>query len=131
VSNQQSYGELRAGSSVDQNPLIVDGRIYKSGLGTHASSRVLYKVPAGACGLDFKAGIDAEVGSNGGVIFAISRDGQRVWHSDTVFGGRSPVVGYVNLKGAQNFQLEVDSLKNNAFDHVDWLDTKFRTANCQ
>ena len=45
---KQGWGDLQVGRSCDGAPLVLAGRPFTSGLGTHASSEIIVRLPAGA-----------------------------------------------------------------------------------
>lgn len=44
----QGWGTLQQGCSVGKDPLVLAGRRFKAGLGTHADSEIRVRLPAGA-----------------------------------------------------------------------------------
>jgi hypothetical protein len=111
--------------SVDGNLLQIGDRLFASGIGTHAASRITFQVPKGATWLRAWVGADAEV--LGGLertslVFAVELDGREVFRSP-VFSARSPAeqIPPVSLRGVREVVLITeDAGDSNADDHADW-----------
>ncbi|MGB2560946.1 MAG: PVC-type heme-binding CxxCH protein [Akkermansiaceae bacterium] len=58
ASATQAWGSLKYNLNVENKPLIVDGKKYDTGLGTHASSTIVLNVPANAVTFTALAGLD-------------------------------------------------------------------------
>ncbi len=73
LSARQGYKKLARRTSVDGRPLRLAGRTFARGLGAHAGSRVVYRVPAGAARFQAWVGVDDEVGEHGSVRFLVQQ----------------------------------------------------------
>jgi hypothetical protein len=58
VSATAQWGEVAIGKSISGNELIVNGKNYSDGIGTHALSVIEYDLPAGYTHFKAKAGLD-------------------------------------------------------------------------
>lgn len=57
-SAEAGYGEVRVGKGSDNGPLMVAGKTYSQGIGTHATSTIAYELPAGVARFQAKVAID-------------------------------------------------------------------------
>ena len=60
VNASAGWGSVTIDKSVGDNPLIVDGKEYTNGIGTHAASIIEYNVPEGYDTFSALAGLDKE-----------------------------------------------------------------------
>lgn len=120
LSVEQSYRKPQYGLSVEGNPLTVCGRIYREGIGAHAPSKLVFKLPSNADSLRFGYAVDGEAVS-GELVFAIRLDGKIVWKSDVVRGRDAPIFTAISVRGAETITLEQDPYGNESSDHGDWL----------
>ena len=60
VNASAGWGSVTVDKSVGDNPLIVDGKEYTNGIGTHAASIIEYNVPEGYDTFSALAGLDKE-----------------------------------------------------------------------
>ncbi|WP_265594490.1 PVC-type heme-binding CxxCH protein [Haloferula sp. BvORR071] len=67
ASAEAGWGTSQVGKNVDGKPLTIDKKTYEKGIGTHAASVIVYKLPENVRGFTAKVGVD-----DGGMI----RDGQ-------------------------------------------------------
>lgn len=128
VSVEQGYGELQFNRSVDGNPLRINGQTFASGLGSHAASKLVFNVPAGATTFESWVGIDDETAGKGSIVAAVYLDGQRAFESPTLVGGAEALRVSIALHGATQIMLVGEAAdQGNRFDHVNWADAKFTT----
>lgn len=119
LHQEQGYGTTHIGKSIDDNPLHVNGRLYLSGIGTHAPSRHVYRLPDNAKRFTVICGIDDESG-NGVVDFIIELDGKEVWRSGRM-EGRMSAAADIDVRGAKKISLITDEMGSKNFDHADWV----------
>lgn len=120
LSADQDYKSPQNGFSVEENPLTVHGKIYLDGIGAHAPSKLVYKLPPAADSLRFGYALDDEAPS-GELRFRIRLDGKIVWSSGVVRGRNAPIFTAISLRGAETLTLELDSHGSDFSDHGDWL----------
>ena len=110
---------------MDGNVLQIGGRLFASGIGTHAASRITFQVPERAGSLTAWIGGDAEVlggPERTSLRFAIELDGREVFRS-RVFSATSSVerIPPISLHGARELVLVTeDAGDGNLDDHADW-----------
>ncbi len=73
---RQGYRKLGLGTNVFGGKLKIAGRTFEHGLGTHASSEVIYRLPPAGARFQAWVGVDAVIGRHGSVRFRVVR--QRV-----------------------------------------------------
>jgi hypothetical protein len=119
-----SNGEQAAG---DGHTLTIGSTTYAKGLGVHALSDLSFAVPAGCTTFVSDIGIDAEVGANGSVNFAVwNGTASRLSQSTTRTGGLAPITVTQSLAGVSTLRLVVNPVgPNNNFDHSDWANARF------
>ncbi|MGY8768798.1 MAG: NPCBM/NEW2 domain-containing protein [Pirellulales bacterium] len=119
--------------NVQQGDLTVDGKSYFKGLGTHATSRLAYRVPSNAVRFASSLGIDDITAGQGSVVFRIytaSTDGKWTvaYQSPTVRGGDSLVPVSLELKDVKAIALVVDHADGaDILDHANWIEARFET----
>ena len=128
---ETGWGEVRANLSCDSNRLMVAGKSYDRGVGTHAISKMMIDLTGGATkscgpkGLQFSAmvGVDDESCDQASVEFFVLGDGRILWQSGLMKKGDTARKAEVELKGIKMLALYVsDGGQNNYCDHADWLD---------
>lgn len=131
----QGWGELRTGMSISDNktPLCLAGKNYSIGLGTHADSEILVRLPAGGRRLTGLCGVDDNPDTRGlvdkNLVFSIEAGGQEIWRSGPQNAASTPAFVDVPLAGHRQFTLKVKGPIN--FAHADWVDLKVALSNGQ
>ena len=125
VRMRSGYGEPKAAKSIDGKALMIGGRVFAHGVGTHAPST--YTVPCGGKAVRFEAlvGIDDEVGADcGSCVFRVVADGRAVAEVRAEHGKALPIAA--DLRGVRKVVLEVtDAGDGNYYDHADWAEAFF------
>ena len=120
---KQDHGTMALHRSFDGNHLSLDNRRYAQGIGTHANSDIQYQLPAGASEFSFIAGLDDEVGT-ADVQFSVWGDGKLLWQSKPYLGHeRDLEMQTIDIRGVQRLNLKVAALKDDKWDHADWVNT--------
>ena len=126
VSAVQGYGVLSRDSSVDGNPILLGGRRFCRGLGTHSVSEIIYDV-SGVDASRFQAwvGVDDEV-RYGSVTFEVWGDSVRLFESKLMRKGDGPEEVDVSVEGVSELKLVVtDGGDRGGYgDHANWADAK-------
>jgi alpha-galactosidase len=125
----QGWGEPHANKSVDGHPMMLDGKRFEHGLGTHANST--FHVALGGKAERFTAtvGVDDEVDKKGSVVFKITGDGKTLWESGVLRGGDPAKDVSVALNGVKVLVLTVgDAGDDMNYDHADWADARIVMA---
>ncbi len=127
-SNAQGWGTLQIDKAVSGSPLVIAGRTFTHGLGTHAASEIVYTLEdecetfTAWVGVDdhLKAHLDAK---NASVVFQVIGDGKTLFESGIMRMGDAAKEVKVPLKGVTQLKLIVtDAGDGNSCDHADWAD---------
>ncbi|HTB81625.1 MAG TPA: NPCBM/NEW2 domain-containing protein [Opitutaceae bacterium] len=126
ASVQQSYGTLRFDQSFDQTPLMLQGRKYSFGLGTHASSEIHFDLNGGYRSFESDIGVDdSQIGGIGSVTFEVWVDNRKTYESKILHAGDPPKRLRIDVSGAAILKLVVtDAGDGNHCDHADWAGAK-------
>ena len=122
---EQDWGEPQANKSVDGHPLMLGGKRFEHGLGTHANST--FVIALGGKGERFAAtvGVDDEVGQKGSVVFKVMGDGKTLWESGVLRGGDAAKDVSVSLEGVKVLVLAVGDAEDDiSYDHADWAEAR-------
>jgi hypothetical protein len=89
-------GEAKKNTNSAGGPLMVAGRSYKRGLGTQATSEIMYAL-SGKCEI-FRSRVGIDDASLGSAVFQVFADGVKVWDSGVVKAGdTAKATGPINL----------------------------------
>ncbi len=116
-----------ANKSVANNPLTLAGKVYDSGIGTHATSVMFIDLKGQAERFTAIAGIDDEVKNapQASVIFQIIGDNKELFKSEVIKAPDKPIEINLCLKDIKTLILVVHPDKDGKdFDHADWADAK-------
>jgi len=129
---RQDYGKFGLRQSVMNTPLQIGSKKYEHGLGTHAVSEVVVRLPQPGKTFAAEIGVDNNYdtkGQNGSVIFSVEAGGKEAFRSKLCRGGEAPVPVQVELNGAREFTLRVgDGGDGPSYDQADWADARVTTA---
>jgi hypothetical protein len=110
---QDQPPSVRRGRNGVGNPLRIDGRLYRQGLGVKGPATVDIAVPAGCRWLLAWAGADADAVRSAGVSVALSLDGKLLAeYKDLVPGGQARRV-VVPVAGGKRIRLSVQPAGDN------------------
>ena len=129
-SMSAGWGTALANRSIRNEPLLLDGKRYEAGVGTHADSAMRIRV-GGATRFTALVGIDDSVIKHhgkgaGSVVFRVWGDGEKLFESDVMRAGDPPKPIDVNLTGKKTVLLEVTDAGDGIFaDNANWVDAKF------
>ena len=126
---QQDWGEPHANRSVDGHPMLLNGKRFEHGLGTHANSTFRIAVGGKAERFSATVGVDDEVGKKGSVVFKVTGDGKTLWESGVLRGGDPAKEVSVALNGVKVLVLTVGDADGDInYDHADWADATIAMA---
>ena len=127
VVRRQDHSMLRFGLSCMETPIQIGKRKFKHGLGTHANSELLLRLPPDA--REFKAfvGLDNNFdteGVQGSVQFSVEVAGKAVFRTPVMRGTNGPVPVRVTLPlDTRELVLKVDATADGpSHDQADWAD---------
>lgn len=116
-----------ANKSIENNPLTLAGKIYDSGVGTHATSVMFIDLKGSAQRFQAIVGLDDEVknSSKASIIFQIIGDDKELFKSPLIKAGDKPIKIDISIKNIKTLILVVRPDKDGIdFDHADWADAK-------
>ena len=117
----------RIDRNVQGEELVVNGRTFRRGLGTHAPTRVRWDLERAFQGLRGLVGIDDssllhDEEARGAVIFRVLVDGDTRWESGLIRGGDGLTsLPLIDLAGAEELVLEADPAGDFRGDRANWL----------
>ena len=118
---RQDYDTLGLGRSGRLGPLQIGTKRYQHGIGTHAVSEIVVRLPQPGRQFQAEAGVDAPW--PGSVVFAVEVAGQAAFQSDVRRVDSPPVPVRIDLQGATEFTLRVlDGGDGPNSDHANWGD---------
>jgi len=123
---QQGWGEPQCNKTVDGNPIVINGVIFKHGLGTHANSFLTIRLNGKGLRFTANVGIPDEVSKGrGSVVFKVSGDGKVLYRSPVIKAGQPARRVAVDLSGIAVLALTVSSADDGInYDHAVWADAK-------
>lgn len=128
--SEQSYGTRQTNRTVNSSfggangwtRLSVQYVFYKSGIGTHAKSRIVYDLNKKFQKFTTDYGIDTEAGSKASAVFEIYGDNTLLFRSQTMGRYMYPGHAEINISGVKHLTLiTTDAGDSNFDDHTDWL----------
>jgi hypothetical protein len=123
----QDYGELQVNRSVWQKDMIIAGRKFTRGLGTHANGRLVYQISNRGF-KKFKAlvGRDEHAG-DGRVIFQVWLDGKKLFDSGAMMKTTPAKSVEVDVGGGKTLELRaVDGGDGISGDHANWAEARLQ-----
>jgi len=122
-SASQGWGSLRKNQSVWEKPMTVNGTRYLRGLGTHAPSRIVYRLDGKYRRFQCWAGADWATSPT--VTFEVLVDGVKRWESGSMKRDTPAKRVDLDVAGAKTLELVTGDGGNGlASDHADWADAK-------
>jgi hypothetical protein len=127
--SQQGYGMRMtnmpvntSNASKNWNRLSVQYSFYQKGIGTHASSYIVYDMNGLFKRFTSDIGIDTQAGGKGTVVFKVYGDDRLLFQSDLMKRYEYPRRIDIDITGVKKFALIVDDGGDgNSDDHADWL----------
>lgn len=120
---EQEWGSLGRDRSVEGEPLGIGKQSYTKGLGSHASSRIVYRL--GGRYTLFEAQVGPHVLGREApahkMAFAVYGDGTLLFESGVIESGAAPVSLQLDITGVNELTLEVlDGGDGIDYDHANW-----------
>ncbi len=113
----------------DGQAISIGGTRFEKGLGTGASSIIIYHLGGNCTHFTASVGIDDEVGESGTAVFQVVADDEILFTSATLSGGDPAAPVDVEIEGRRELRLIVDAAYDSAEgDHADWADARI---NCR
>ncbi|GEM_PF-3077163 len=100
---------FRRDRSYTGGPLRINGRTYLKGVGSHSWTEIEYDLDGAYERFEARVGIDDSAGpGKGSVIFRVRLDGEEVFTSPVMVGGKDPVPVRVDVSAGKKLVLVVD-----------------------
>ena len=131
-SISQDWGTLQMGLSVIKKPILLAGRTFASGLGTHADSEIVVRLPVGVRRLTGCCGVnDSPQARQFGkeLVFSVEVSGKEIWHSGEQTANCEPAAIDVKMGGCREFTLKVKGPNPLSYGHASWADLKTTLSN--
>ena len=124
---RQDYDTLGMGKSCRLNALQIGQKRYQHGLGTHAVSEIVVRLPGP--GRKFQADVGVDFDWPGSVVFVVEVAGKEAFRSGLLRVDSPPLPVKVDLGDAKQFTLRVlDGGDGPSSDHADWADASVTLA---
>jgi hypothetical protein len=119
ASFAQRWGEPKMGTSVDNNALRIDRRIFEFGIGSHAPSKLVWNINGAYKKFHSFIGLDDESACGNGAIWVVYGDGKQLYRSRVL---TSREVDYLSIDISGINALELETLDNGDkdCDHANW-----------
>ncbi len=113
------------------NPIILNGKTYKKGFGTHASSIFYLKLNGGSARFHALVGInDEEKASSGSAVFKVYSNNDLLWQSGILKSGGPEEVVDISMANIDTLILCTETTADGPnYDHTDWADSYFLVKN--
>jgi len=116
------WGAIHNDLTVKGNPITIRGVTYAKGVGTHASSTIVYNLNGLYTTFSADVGIDDEVSGKGSIEFRVVGDGHVLFDSGVLTGTSAVRHFNVSVRGIR--QLAIVSINATPddidYDHADW-----------
>jgi len=126
-STRQGWGKVQIDKSVTGKDLLIAGKKYEFGVGTHANSIIKIRLNKRTVKFIAVVGVDdAALGNPGSVTFCISGDNKILWESPLMRPGQAALPVDLEIKKVKILTLEVkDGGDGIGYDHGNWAEARF------
>ena len=129
---RQDFEQLELRRSVIRTPMVIGGKPFARGLGTHSIGHIQILSPEPMVRFSAVIGLDENERTSpgrGSIDFTVTADGREEYRSGVFHGGDPAEVLDIPLKPSTVLDLQVgDAGDGPAFDHADWAEAKIVTA---
>jgi hypothetical protein len=122
ASASQGFGTLQKNQSVWQKLMMIGGKRFLRGLGTHAPAKITYALDGQYRRFQAWAGADGNTSPT--VSFEVWLDGVKRWESGEMSRETPAARIDLDITGAKTLELRVNDGGNLACDHADWADAR-------
>ncbi|MBW7866081.1 MAG: NPCBM/NEW2 domain-containing protein [Candidatus Hydrogenedentes bacterium] len=122
----QGWGTPQPRKSVKEREILMGGKRYERGVGSHAPGSIHVELDGNAERFQAVVGLDDEVGGQGSATIKVFGDGKLLFESAVLKGGNAPVTLDLDVSGLRRLTLIMgDAGDGISYDNVDWADAKF------
>lgn len=119
------WSEPKANQAIGGGPLLIAGKTFVSGVGTHANSKLRVDLGGQARRFTAQVGVNDTASAQGSVEFIISGDNKELWRSGVMKVGQPAKPVDVNLTGVKVLTLRAtDGGDGEGNDHANWADAQ-------
>ena len=119
VKAEQAWGEPKMGKSVENNAIKIDGRIFEFGIGSHASSKLVWNLDGAYKKFHSFVGLNDESACGNGAIWLIKGDDRELWRSGVLTSHEIDSLS-IDIGGIKTLTLETLDNGDKDCDHTDW-----------
>lgn len=122
---RQGYGKATSGRCVTGAPIVLGGKTFHQGIGSHANSTMWIDLDGNAQRFLATVGVDDNCKGPGSVIFRVVADDRELWQSGVLRPGDPPKPVDVALDGVRQLLLETNDAGDGiSHDHSDWAEAR-------
>ncbi|NOS68577.1 MAG: melibiase [Verrucomicrobia bacterium] len=119
------WSEPKADHAIGGGPLVIAGRKFATGLGTHANSKLRVELGGNAKRFTAQVGVNDSASAPGSVEFIVSGDSKELWRSGVMKAGQPAKQVDVALAGVKVLTLRAtEAGDGGSNDHADWADAQ-------
>ena len=123
---QQGWGTPKAGKAVNDKPMMLGGKTFEHGVGTHAEGVMYVALDGQAKRFQAMVGINDKAGGPGSASIKIYSDSTLLFESSVFRVGDAPIPVDIDISGAKQMMLIMkDGGDDVSFDHVNLADARF------
>jgi alpha-galactosidase len=123
---QQNWGTAKAGKAVNDKPMMLGGKTFEHGVGTHAEGVLYVALDGQAKRFQMMVGINDNAGGPGSASIKIYSDAALLFESPVFRMGDAPIAVDVDISGAKQIMLTIkDGGDDISYDHVNLADARF------
>jgi len=119
------WSEPKANRAIGGGSLIIAGKAFTNGVGTHANSKLRVDLSGKAKRFTAQVGLNDTANAQGSVEFVVSGDKKELWRSGVMKSGQPAKTVDVTLNGVKVLMLRAtDGGDGESNDHADWADAQ-------
>ncbi|MDG3005532.1 NPCBM/NEW2 domain-containing protein [Paludisphaera mucosa] len=116
---------FQADASVEDRPLLLNGKTYDRGIGTSSRTLLAFKIQPGDLRFQATVGVDERAGALGSVVFRVLTDGKVRYASPSLTYRDAPVAVDVDLEGVKHLILATEfGERGDVRDLADWVEAR-------
>lgn len=127
TSMSSGWGQTKIDSSITSNPLTINGEVFATGIGTHATSTFLIDLGGKSQSFSARVGVDDASDTTASIQFMVLGDQRILWESPVMKKGDPALACEVSLKGINQLGLLVaDGGDGMDYDHANWIEPQIK-----
>ena len=125
---RQDWGKPQIDRSITEKPLVIGGRAFEHGVGSHASSYLRVELGGKCERFTAWVGVDDAASDRGSLTFLVYGDGKKLFDSGEMRCGDAAKRIDVPLAGVRRLILATTAGDSVDYDHADWAEATFVMA---